>query len=101
MTYLRGRALNTFRRGLLAGALLSGVALTAAPFAHTSLASRPHAGPQINVGTKNFGVEYVVSDMYALLLQKHGFSVGKTHTVATTQLLQKGLTRGQIDLYHE
>jgi osmoprotectant transport system substrate-binding protein len=101
MTYLRGRTLNTFRRGLLAGALLSGVALTASPFAHTSLASRPHAGPQINVGTKNFGEEYVVSDMYALLLQKHGFSVGKTHTLATTQLLQKALTRGQIDLYPE
>jgi osmoprotectant transport system substrate-binding protein len=93
--------LTTTRRGLLAGALLAGIALTAAPFAHTSLAARPHAGPRINVGTKNFGEEYVISDMYALLLEKHGFTVGKTHDLASTPILQKALIRGQIDLYPE
>jgi osmoprotectant transport system substrate-binding protein len=89
------------RRGLIAGALLGSIALASAPFAQSGMAARPAAKATINVGTKNFGEEYLVSDMYKLLLEKHGYHVGKTHNLATTPVLQKALVRGQIDLYPE
>jgi glycine betaine/choline ABC-type transport system substrate-binding protein len=93
------------RRGLIAGALLGSIALASAPFAQNSLAARTAARPAvkatINVGTKNFPEEYLVSDMYKMLLERHGFHVGKTHNLATTDVLQKALLRGQIDMYPE
>ena len=93
------------RRGLIAGVLLVSIGLASAPFAQSGLAARPAAHTaakaNINVGTKNFGEEYVISDMYNLLLEKHGFHVGKTHDLATTPVLQTALLRGQIDMYPE
>ena len=93
------------RRGLIAGVLLASIGLASAPFSQSGLAARPAAHPAakatINVGTKNFGEEYLVSDMYKMLLEKHGFHVGKTHNLATTPVLQAALQRGQIDMYPE
>lgn len=95
------RRMGRGKRGLMAGAMLGAVALTSAPLASRSLAAQPSARATINVGTKNFGEEYLVSDMYKLLLEKHGFNVGKTHDLATTPVLHKALLRGQIDMYPE
>lgn len=92
------------QRGVVASLVLGAVALTALPFASPGLAAKPAAKPAalgtINIGTKNFGEEYVISDMYTLLLQKAGFTVN-THDLATTAILQPALLRGSIDLYPE
>src|SRR5436309_404285 len=90
---LRRKALRTV---LVAAMLLGAMTVAAVPYA-TTHAAKGH----INVGTKNFGEEYVVSDMYKLLLEKAGYDVGKTHDLATTAVLQKALVRGDIDLYPE
>lgn len=101
MTTQTHRASLFSRRGLVAAVVLGAVALTAAPYAGTSMAAKPAAKPHINIGTKNFGEEYVISDMYKLLLEKAGFNVGGTHNLATTDVLQKALLKGQIDMYPE
>jgi osmoprotectant transport system substrate-binding protein len=99
-TEMATRSLFT-RRGLIGGVLLAALSLSAALPAHSGLAARPAAKGSISIGTKNFGEEYVISDMYRLLLEKHGYTVGKTHDLAQTSALQKALLRGDIDLYPE
>lgn len=89
------------RRGIVAALVLGGIALTAAPYAGTGIAAKPAVKAKINIGTKNFGEEYVISDMYKLLLEKNGFNVGATHDLATTPVLQQALRKGQIDMYPE
>ncbi|GAC1321805.1 MAG: hypothetical protein NVS2B16_01240 [Chloroflexota bacterium] len=89
------------RRGLVAAVMLGTLALSAAPSTGTTLAAGPAAKGTINIGTKNFAEEYVISDMYRLLLQKAGFNVPKTHDLAQTPILQKALLQGSIDLYPE
>lgn len=95
------------RRGLALGAAIALFA-TVAPIATAvnvasgrTTARTAAAKPHIDVGTKNFGEEYLVSDMYRLLLEKNGFNVGKTHDLTSTGILQTALLRGQIDLYPE
>lgn len=66
----------------------------------TSASGKPVAMGTLNIGTKDFAEEYLVSDMYQLLLQKQGFTV-KMHVLGQTPLLQKALERGDIDLYPE
>lgn len=95
-----------FRRRHAVTALLVG-ALTAAslPFAGSSLAARatthPHVRALINIGAKNFDEEYIIADMYQLLLQRAGFQVKQHVLGSNAPPFQKALLRGQIDLYPE
>lgn len=89
-----------FRRyGFLACLWLVALALIALPFAHRVQAAHP-AKPTINIGTKNFDEEYVISAMYGLLLQEAGFST-KIHDLGQTPILQTALLKGDIDMYPE
>lgn len=73
--------------------------LATRPSSHSAGSSGGGKGT-INLGVKNFAEEYIIADMYQMLLQKHGFSVAQ-HKLGTTQLLQPALLRGNIDLYPE
>jgi osmoprotectant transport system substrate-binding protein len=87
-------------RALVSGLVLAALGLTAFPGAGITVAAKPSAQAAINIGTKNFGEEYLISDMYALLLRKAGFRVN-IKNLAQTPLLQSALRRGSIDLYPE
>jgi len=89
------------KRSLAAGLMLGALAATSAPASLSSMAARPATRATINVGTKNFAEEYVIADMYRLLLQKAGFNVPPYHDLAETPVLQSALLRGSIDLYPE
>lgn len=96
----RTRTLIPVKARIVSAAMLGAMALTAAPIAHSLAAPAPtHA--LINVGTKDFGEENLVSDMYALLLRRAGFNVPNPHVLATTALLQPALLHGSIDMYPE
>lgn len=84
----------------MAALLLGAIGLASLPFAQTTFASHSAVRATINVGTKNFGEEYLISDMYKLLLARAGFNA-VTHDLATTPVLQNALRRGDIDLYPE
>ncbi|GAC1397111.1 MAG: hypothetical protein NVSMB52_10790 [Chloroflexota bacterium] len=107
VTHRDSRTISKFsalKRAAAASLMLGAAALASLPQASTSFAAHPGSHPAvratINVGTKNFGEEYLISDMYKLLLQKAGFNVN-IHDLATTAILQPALVRGSIDLYPE
>src|ERR671933_2551907 len=91
-------------RGFVAALLLGAAATVSLPMARTGLAAHPssHSRVQatINIGVKNFDEEYIIADMYQLLLQKAGFGV-KQHVLGQTSILHAALLKGQIDLYPE
>jgi osmoprotectant transport system substrate-binding protein len=93
------------RRGITASLLVAALALASLPFARASLAAHPaghaHAIATINIGEKNFDEEYIIGDMYALLLQKAGFDT-KIHVLGSNAPpFQTALLHGQLDLYPE
>lgn len=99
------RTLLRRRNGVLAALLVGAVALASLPFARAALAAHPashaHAIATINIGEKNFDEEYIIGDMYSLLLQKAGFDT-KLHVLGSNAPpFQKALLNGQLDLYPE
>jgi osmoprotectant transport system substrate-binding protein len=85
--------------------MVAALAVTFLPFARSSFAAQPAAHSPvkalINIGAKNFDEEYIIADMYQLLLQKHGFQVKQHVLGSNAPPFQKALLRGQIDLYPE
>jgi osmoprotectant transport system substrate-binding protein len=71
-----------------------GPAQAARPASHT------HVKATINIGTKLFAEEYLMGDMYDLLLTKAGFKVNM-HKLGETPILQAAILKGQIDMYPE
>lgn len=60
------------------------------------------AGSQpIRVGSKDFTEEFIVGNMYALLLENAGFKVERKLNLGGTPILQQALTSDQLDLYPE
>jgi osmoprotectant transport system substrate-binding protein len=54
----------------------------------------------IVVGAKNFTEQYVLGNIFSLLLQKNGFEVTEKFGLGT-KVLRNGLTTGQMDIYPE
>jgi osmoprotectant transport system substrate-binding protein len=55
----------------------------------------------VAVGSKNFTEELVLGELYAQLLEKHGFAVERTLNLGGTDIAMEALQRGEIDLYPE
>lgn len=85
MTLTRGRAL----------ALLGAAAVL------PQCAARESNGNLIRVGSKNFTEAYVVAEIYAQTLEKHGFTVERKLNLGSVQIATSALTHGDIDLYPE
>ncbi len=52
------------------------------------------------IGAKNFTEQFVLGNIFSLLLQKNGFKVTEKFGLGT-KVVRNGLTTGQIDLYPE
>ncbi|MBD2104847.1 glycine betaine ABC transporter substrate-binding protein [Leptolyngbya sp. FACHB-261] len=59
-----------------------------------------NAGP-IKVGSKDFTEQFILGEMYALVLENNGFKVERKLNLGGTPVAQAGLLDGQIDLYPE
>jgi osmoprotectant transport system substrate-binding protein len=55
----------------------------------------------IVVGSKNFTEEFIIGQMYALLLENAGYAVTRKLDLGGTPVAQAAITSGQIDLYPE
>jgi osmoprotectant transport system substrate-binding protein len=55
----------------------------------------------INVGAKDFTEADIIGEMYALVLEDAGFKVDRKFHLATTDVAQAAITKGDIDLYPE
>ena len=63
---------------------------------------RPGKGkPPITIGDKNFTEEFVLGDLYAQALRAKGFTVNLKPNIGSSELTDKALTSGQIDMYPE
>ncbi|HEY5195518.1 MAG TPA: glycine betaine ABC transporter substrate-binding protein [Solirubrobacteraceae bacterium] len=100
-----------FIRRLGAGglALTAAVALGACGSSSSSSGTTTSGGttlpgtgkPAITLGDKNFTEELILGQLYAQALRSKGFTVNLKENLGATELVDKLLTSGQIDMYPE
>jgi osmoprotectant transport system substrate-binding protein len=100
-----------FIRRLGAGglALTAAVALGACGSSSSSSSTTTSGGttlpgtgkPAITLGDKNFTEELILGQLYAQALRSKGFTVNLKENLGATELVDKLLTSGQIDMYPE
>jgi osmoprotectant transport system substrate-binding protein len=59
------------------------------------------AGGSLTIGTKNFTEQYVLGELYKQALEAKGFDVTLKTDVGSTEIIDKSLTSGEIDMYPE
>src|SRR6476661_335377 len=64
--------------------------------------SQPGKGkPAITIGSKNFTEEYILGQLYLQALQAKGYSVTLKNNIGSSEITDKALTTGKIDMYPE
>lgn len=79
---------------LLVVALLVSAALAGAVHAQSTK-------PTIRIGSKNFTEQLLLGEMYALLLEAHGYRVDRKLNLAGTLVAHQALVHDEIDMYPE
>ncbi len=65
-------------------------------------ASLPGSGkPAVTIGDKNFTEEYILGQLYAQALKAKGYNVTLKSGVGSSEIIDKALTSGQIQMYPE
>jgi glycine betaine/choline ABC-type transport system substrate-binding protein len=59
------------------------------------------AAPTITLGTKNFGEEYILGQLYGQALQAAGFKVEYKGSFGSSELADKAITSGKMNFYPE
>lgn len=57
--------------------------------------------PTVKIGSKNFTEQLLIGEIYALLLEEHGYKVDRKLNLAGTFVAHQALVHGEIDLYPE
>lgn len=58
-------------------------------------------GGSITIGTKDFTEQFVLGELYSQALEAKGFEVTLKSNIGSTEIIDKSLTSGQIDMYPE
>jgi osmoprotectant transport system substrate-binding protein len=64
-------------------------------------AKKAPALPTITIGTKNFTEQYILGELYARTLRKAGFRVVLKSDIGSSEIIDKALTAGSLDMYAE
>jgi osmoprotectant transport system substrate-binding protein len=68
----------------------------------TTSAALPGKGkPAVTIGDKNFPEQYILGELYAQALRAKGYTVKVKSNIGSSELTDKVLTSGQIDMYPE
>jgi osmoprotectant transport system substrate-binding protein len=68
----------------------------------STTASKPGAGkPAITLGSKNFTEEYILGQLYLQALKAKGYDVSLKNNIGSSEITDKALTSGKIDMYPE
>jgi osmoprotectant transport system substrate-binding protein len=68
----------------------------------TTDASQPGKGkPAVTMGAKNFTEQFILGELYTQALKSQGYSVTLKSNIGSSEITDKALTSGQIDLYPE
>jgi osmoprotectant transport system substrate-binding protein len=57
--------------------------------------------PTITIGTKNFTEQYILGELYARTLRRAGFNVVLKSDIGSSEIIDKALTAGSLDMYPE
>jgi osmoprotectant transport system substrate-binding protein len=57
--------------------------------------------PVITLGTKNFTEQYILGELYRQTLEKNGFRVNLKSDIGSSEIIDKALTAGSLDVYPE
>lgn len=64
--------------------------------------SQPGKGkPAVTMGDKNFTEEYILGELYKQALQAKGYTVNLKANIGSSEITDKALTSGKIDMYPE
>ena len=90
------------RRAVKAAFCISfGVAIVLGGLAAGALSAAAAAQPTVKLGTKNFTEEYVLGQLYKQALEAKGFKVAYHENIGSTEIIDKALTSGKINVYPE
>jgi osmoprotectant transport system substrate-binding protein len=80
----------------------SGASSSTSASSGASSSSQPGKGkPPIVLGDKNFTEEFILGDLYQQALQAKGYTVTLKANIGSSELTDKALTSGQIQMYPE
>jgi osmoprotectant transport system substrate-binding protein len=66
----------------------------------SAAAGQPGTGkPPITIGDKNFTEEFILGELYAQALRAKGFTVTVKSNIGSSEIIDKALKSGQIDMY--
>jgi osmoprotectant transport system substrate-binding protein len=57
--------------------------------------------PAVTLGNKNFTEQYLMGELYAQALRAKGFTVSVKSNIGSSEIIDKALTSGKIDMYPE
>lgn len=92
---------HTRRAAKAAFAISLGVAIVIGLLAAAFARPAQSAGTTVVLGTKNFGEEYILGQLYKQALEAKGFSVTYKENIGSTELIQTSLTSNKINMYPE
>ncbi len=61
----------------------------------------PANAPAITMGDKNFAEEYLLGELYSRALKAKGYKITLKGNIGSSDVIDKALTSGQIDMYPE
>ena len=91
---------HTRRAAKAAFAVSLGVAIVLGLFAGSARPA-PQAGPKIVIGTKNFGEEYILGQLYGQALKAKGFHVEFKGSFGSSELADVAIRHGKMNFYPE
>ena len=92
---------HTRRAAKAAFAISLGVAIVLGGTARPAESKPAAAAPTVVLGTKNFAEEYILGQLYKQALEAKGFTVQYKENIGSTELIDKALTSGKINMYPE
>jgi len=64
-------------------------------------AARSSTRPVVTIGTKNFTEQFILGELYAQALRAKGFRVRLKHDIGPSEIIDRTLRAGRIDMYAE
>jgi osmoprotectant transport system substrate-binding protein len=65
------------------------------------LGAAPSNAPTITIGTKNFTEQFILGELYSQALRASGFKVELKSDIGTSEIVDRALTAGSLDMYPE
>jgi osmoprotectant transport system substrate-binding protein len=105
MKWIRVRALTSVVIALVLAAAVA--ACGSSDKNESKKSSSPPSGqpgkgkPPVTIGDKNFTEQYLLGDLYKQALESKGFTVKLKGNIGSSEIIDKALTSGKIDMYPE